>query len=250
MTFFNAGKRRHGDGVGLNNMIVLSFLLHALVLAIILFSPTWPSPKWTFGPVYDVDLVSVPVSSVETGYDRPVSRKIVGINSGGRSSVIKKSTDTIRPISIEKAKPRKIEPRKAESPGDVGKAIEGIKNKVLSSKEEASSSSPPAVASRGRVAMNMKMQLYYSVIWSNIKKEWVLPEGILHDDNFVAVIDAKILRNGNVKDISFEKRSGNRFFDESAIKAVRKASPLPPLPEWIKDNYIEVGVRFHSSELR
>jgi TonB family protein len=72
----------------------------------------------------------------------------------------------------------------------------------------------------------------------------------LHDDNLVAVIDAKILRNGNVDDIGFEKRSGNRYFDESAIKAIRKASPFPPLPEWIKDNYIEVGVRFHSSELR
>jgi colicin import membrane protein len=247
MTFINAGKRRHGDGVGLNNMIVLSFLLHALVLSIILFSPSWPTPKWTFGPVYDVDLVSVPLSSVEAGYDRPVSRKIIGINSEGNSSVIQKSTDKIEPISIEKTKTRKIEPRKIESSGEVGKAIDGIKNKVLSSNEESSS---PAVASRGNVAMSMKMQVYYSIIWSKVRQEWALPEGILHDDNLVAVVDAKILRNGNVDDVSFEKRSGNKYFDESAIKAVRKASPFPPLPEWIKDNYIEVGVRFHSSELR
>jgi colicin import membrane protein len=247
MTFISAGKRRHEDGVGLNNMIVLSFLLHALVLSIILFSPSWPTPKWTFGPVYDVDLVSVPLSSVEAGYDRPVSGKIIGINSGEHSSVIKKNTDTIRPISIEKTKTRKIEPGKTESSGEVGKAIDGIKNKVLSSKEGASSS---AVASRGHVEMNMKMRVYYSLIWSKVRQEWVLPEGILHDDNLVAVIDAKILRNGNVDDIGFEKRSGNRYFDESAIKAIRKASPFPPLPEWIKDNYIEVGVRFHSSELR
>jgi colicin import membrane protein len=247
MTFINAGKRGHDDGVGLNNMIVLSFLLHALVLSIILFSPSWPTPKWTFGPVYDVDLVSVPLSSVEAGYDRPVSRKIIGINSGGGSSVIKKSTDKIRPISIEKTKTRKIEPSKKEASGEVGKAIDGIKNKVLSSKEESSST---AVASRGHVAMNLKMRVYYSLIWSKVKQEWALPEGILHDDNLVAVIDAKILRNGNVDDVSFEKRSGNKYFDESAIKAIRKASPFPPLPEWIKDNYIEVGVRFHSSELR
>jgi colicin import membrane protein len=242
MTFINAGKRRHEDGVGLNNMIVLSFLLHALVLAIILFSPSWPTPKWTFGPVYSVDLVSVPLSSVEAGYDRQVSGKIIGINSGDHSSVIKKSTDTIRPISI-----KKTETRKAEPSGEVGKAIDGIKNKVLSSKE---GSSLPAVASRGHVEMNMKMRVYYSLIWSKVRQEWALPEGILHDDNLVAVIDAKILRNGNVDDVSFEKRSGNRYFDESVIKAVRKASPFPPLPEWIKDNYIEVGVRFHSSELR
>jgi colicin import membrane protein len=247
MTFINAGKRRHEDGVGLNNMIVLSFLLHALVISIILLSPSWPTPKWTFGPVYSVDLVSVPLSSVEAGYDRPVSGKIIGINSGGGSSVIKKSTDKIRPISIDKTKTRKIETGKTESSGEIGKAIDGIKNKVLSSKEGSSS---PAVASRGHVAMNMKMQVYYSHIWSEVRKQWVLPEGILQDDNLVAVIDVKILRNGNVDDVSFEKRSGNKYFDESAIKAVRKASPFPQLPEWIKGNYIEVGVRFHSSELR
>ncbi len=247
MTFINAGKRRHDDGVGLNNMIVLSFLLHALVLAIILFSPSWPTPKWTFGPVYSVDLVSVPLSSVEVSYDRRGSGKIIGINSGGHSSVIKKNTDTIRPISIEKTKTRKIETNKAESSGEVGKAIDGIKNKVLSSEGGASS---PAVASRGHVGMNMKMRVYYSLIWSKVRQEWVLPEGILHDDNLVAIIDAKILRNGKVDDVGFEKRSGNRYFDESAIKAIRKASPFPPLPEWIKDNYIEVGVRFHSSDLR
>jgi colicin import membrane protein len=247
MTFINAGKRRHEDGVGLNNMIVLSFLLHALVISIIFFSPSWPGPKWTFGPVYSVDLVSVPLSSVDVGYDRPVSGKIIGINSGGHSSVIKKNTDKIRPITIEKTKTRKIEHGKTESSGEIGKAIDGIKNKVLSSKEGSSS---PAVASRGHVAMNMKMRVYYSLIWSKVRQEWVLPEGILHDDNLVAVIDAKILRNGTVDDVGFEKRSGNKYFDESAIKAIRKASPFPPLPEWIKDNYIEVGVRFHSSELR
>ena len=241
MTFISAGKRRHQDGVGLNNMIVLSFLLHALVLSIILFSPSWPTPKWTFGPVYSVDLVSIPLSSVEAGYDRSISRKIIGINSGDHSSVIKKNTDTIRPISIKETKTRKIEPS-----GEVGKAIEGIKSRVLSSKEGSS----PEVASRGHVEMNMKMRVYYSLIWSKVRQEWALPEGILHDDNLVAVIGVKILRNGNVDEVGFEERSGNRYFDESAIKAIKKASPFPPLPEWIKDNYIEVGVRFHSSELR
>ena len=64
------------------------------------------------------------------------------------------------------------------------------------------------------------------------------------------MIQARILRSGAVSDVSFEKRSGNRFFDDSAMKAVRKASPLPPLPEWIRDSSIEIGIRFHSSDFR
>jgi colicin import membrane protein len=244
MALISTGKRRHDDGVGLNNMIVLSFLLHALVLSIVLFSPSWPTPKWTFGPVYTVDLVSIPLDTVETSYNRPISREIMGINSRGHTTVIKKNTDSIRPISIKEPKTRKIEPT-----GEVNKAIEGIKERVISSQESASPASP-AVASRGDAQMNMKMRVYYSLVWSKVRQNWALPEGILHDDNLVAVIGAKILRNGNVAEIDFEKKSGNRYFDESAVKAIRKAAPFPPLPEWFKESYIEVGVRFHSSDLR
>jgi TonB family protein len=53
-----------------------------------------------------------------------------------------------------------------------------------------------------------------------------------------------------IADINFEKRSGSTYFDESALKAIKKASPLPSLPEWIRDSSIEVGIRFHSSDLK
>jgi colicin import membrane protein len=241
MTFIRAGKRKHDGGAGLNNMIVLSFLLHALVLSIILFSPNWPSPKWTFGPVYTVDLVSIPLNSIEARYEKAISREVVGINSRNHSAVITKNTERISPISI-----KKIQTRKKDVSGKVGEAIKGIEKKVLSSSGEASS----VAASRGQAEVNMKMRVYYSVIWSKIKQQWALPEGMLPDDNSLAIIEARILRNGNVADMSFEKKSGNKYFDESALKAIRKASPFPSLPEWIDGSYIEIGVRFHSSELR
>ena len=40
----------------------------------------------------------------------------------------------------------------------------------------------------------------------------------------------KIMANGEIRDIWFEKRSGNRYLDDSAYKAVMKSSPLPALP--------------------
>jgi len=89
-----------------------------------------------------------------------------------------------------------------------------------------------------------------SILWSKIKAQWALPEGILPKDNFVAVIAVKILRNGTIADLNFEKRSGNKYFDESAMKAIKKASPLPALPDWIKGSNIELGIIFHSSELK
>ncbi|HPQ60242.1 MAG TPA: hypothetical protein PLR43_01845, partial [Syntrophales bacterium] len=52
------GNRR--DETSLKSMAILSFLLHALLLSILFLSPSLPSQKWTFGPVYTVDLVSFP----------------------------------------------------------------------------------------------------------------------------------------------------------------------------------------------
>jgi TonB family protein len=62
-------------------------------------------------------------------------------------------------------------------------------------------------------------------------------------------VAANILRNGEVANLNFEERSGNKYFDESVIKAIKKAGPFPPLPEWFDGSSLEIGIRFHSSEM-
>jgi len=49
--------------------------------------------------------------------------------------------------------------------------------------------------------------------------------------------------------LRFEKQSGNRYFDESALKAIKKVGKFPPLPESLDKEYIDLGIRFRSSEL-
>ena len=240
MTFLSeALERNHGDTMSLNNMAVLSFLLHALILSIIFFSPSLPSPRWTFGPSYTVDLVSLPLSSVETRSSEVIPREVVGLNRKNRSIIIKKEVVKSLHTPVRKTKIH----RKSTS-GNADTAIEGIKKRVAST---AGAYHP--TTSRGHSEMTMKMKVYYSVVWSMIKQKWALPEGILPSDNIEAIIEAKILRNGSVSNLSFEKNSGNRYFDESAIKAIKKAGPFPPLPEWLDEKYIDLGIRFHSSEL-
>ena len=240
MTFLSeALGRNHGDAMSLNNMVVLSFLLHALILSIIFCSPSLPSPRWTFGPSYTVDLVSLPSSSVEIRSSEATSREVIGLNRKNRSIILKKEVARSLHAPVRETKIH----RKSTS-GNADTAIEGIKKKVASAAKDSHPST-----SRGNSEMNMKMKVYYSVVWSMIKEKWALPEGILPDENLEAILEAKILRNGSVSHLSFEKNSGNRYFDESAIKAIKKAGPFPPLPEWLDERYIDLGIRFHSSEL-
>ncbi len=79
---------------------------------------------------------------------------------------------------------------------------------------------------------------YYSMIVKRIRQEWVFPENL--DRNLEAVISIKIAKDGSIKIDKIEKSSGNPVFDRYALRAINKASPLPPPP-----HEMEVGVRFY-----
>ncbi len=58
------------------------------------------------------------------------------------------------------------------------------------------------------------------------------------------------MQNGKIKDIWFEKKSGNSYFDESAFKAVKKSDPLPKLPKEYFKPYYNLGLIFTPSGLK
>ena len=248
MTFFmEALKKNHDDTTGLNNMIVFSFLLHALILSIIFFSPSMPSPRWTFGPSYMVDLVSLPSTAVDVRSSEEIPREVLSMDRRGHSTVMKKEAGTDLGVPVREAKTHKKEAAR------VSTAIESMKKKASSpavppSSAAATEASQP-VASSSQPEMNMQMTVYYSFIWSMIKEQWALPEGILNTSDLETVIEAQILKDGSVAALRFEKQSGNRYFDESALKAIKKVGKFPPLPESLDKEYIDLGIRFRSSEL-
>ena len=217
---------------GRNKMIFLSLLLHTAVLVIIFSLPLLPSPRWTFGPVYTVSLVSSSMEFQAKKTTSAIAQEIKGSISGDR--LLRKHTEAFVPI-------RRID-RPQKQISSVDKAIDDIRKRT----ESATSSPGQAHESEA----GAKTHEYYALIWSRIKGQWALPQGILPRENIEAVIQAQILRNGTIANVSFEKRSGHRYFDESALKAIKKASPFPPFPAWMRDSSIEIGIRFHSAEFR
>jgi TonB family protein len=237
MTFYENVTEKNNGSIGLNSMIIFSFLLHALVLSIIFFSPSMPTPRWTFGPVYSVNLVNHTDNKAVTS----ISGDILRMDSGNNNSLaLRKEAKRISfpPVTGITALKKSTSSKKS------------ITKKAGSTGRRVPSSTNGTTIQRRDAEMSMNMRVYYSTIWSMIKGKWALPQGIVPNDNIEAVLSAKILKNGVVADLSFEKRSGNRSFDESAMRAIKKASPFPPLPGWIKTKSIEVGLRFHSLELR
>ncbi len=74
--------------------------------------------------------------------------------------------------------------------------------------------------------------LYQMVLKSAIEQNWVYNDIMAGlNRNLEVRILIKILKSGEIRDISYETRSGNQYLDESAKKAIRRAGPLPPLPK-------------------
>jgi len=58
----------------------------------------------------------------------------------------------------------------------------------------------------------------------------------------------KIFRNGRISDPKIIESSGVRTMDLSAIRAVRDASPFPPLPPGYEDEYLQIRLIFEHNK--
>lgn len=54
----------------------------------------------------------------------------------------------------------------------------------------------------------------------------------------------KVMPNGEIRDVFFTDRSGNRYLDESAYKAIMKSNPVKPHPPGVILPFVQVGLRF------
>ena len=95
------------------------------------------------------------------------------------------------------------------------------------------------------------IDFYRSLIPSHIENNWVFNEQLVGGrTDLVSVIVVKIMKNGEITDIWFEKKSGNSYFDDSVYKAVKKSNPLPPLPREYTQSYYELGLIFTPKGLK
>jgi len=75
------------------------------------------------------------------------------------------------------------------------------------------------------------IDLYKMVLGQSIEQNWVFNDTLAGMNQSLEVrILIKILKSGEIRDIIYETRSGNRYLDESAKKAIKKTNPLPALP--------------------
>ncbi|MBN1365118.1 MAG: TonB C-terminal domain-containing protein [Syntrophaceae bacterium] len=228
-----------GNNDNFPKFIFFSLIIHLIVVTVILVSIPTTSRHLTFGTAYSVRLVGS--EAVMRSGNSSSLNGILESKKSFDSIIIKKKINSIYSTPMKTQKTAKL---------NIEKAVSAIRQKENAGSQINNTASVSSISSMSDADVNVQTNEYIGAVWSRVKQNWTIPQSLLPEKNITTIVEVKIARSGALQYANFEQRSGNRYFDDSALRAVKKSSPFPPLPYWVRDNSIEIGIRFHSSELR
>ncbi|MFN4227654.1 MAG: energy transducer TonB [Candidatus Ratteibacteria bacterium] len=82
---------------------------------------------------------------------------------------------------------------------------------------------------------------FINLIKRKIEENWLLKEYLI---DMSAIVSFRIYRDGKIENISIEKSSGYKKFDNSIIEAIKSVKNWPIFPEGIKDRYLDIVIEF------
>ena len=195
-----------------------------------------------------VPAVKKPPKAVSLAPKKIKSKKSLKKKTFDRSKIIDSAIERIE---------KKVEKTETDS---VATAIEQLKRKVAASDSQARTgpgggasgkAGPAGGSGTGGARVLESILIYQAEIQYQIQKNWAFSQQLAGDNTQMeAVLAIKVLRNGEIEDIWFDKKSGNAYLDESAYKALVKSNPLPSLPKDYMRPYYKIGLRFGPKGLK
>jgi len=79
---------------------------------------------------------------------------------------------------------------------------------------------------------------------NTIKASWRLPGELYAKKDLLTIVLLRIRKDGKIVGLAMEKSSGNKAYDESIVRALRAAEPLPIIPTALNTDFVELGFRF------
>ncbi len=112
--------------------------------------------------------------------------------------------------------------------------------------------SPPAglAGATGDTRVPPEHLAYFRQLDERIRSNWNVPAlALAEKEDLMVQLRIIIEMDGRVSHVRMEKTSGNPYFDDSVLRAINKASPLPVPPEQLRgsEDHYEVGFRFYGA---
>jgi len=242
----------------------ISLVIHIALVVFFNLNP-WPTIIKVRPAAYTVTLMPVSISEPEIPKipvpPVPKDEKITPDEKIKPIEKVKpvekpKRDDIVEKVRKSEKKMGRLTEKKKESLKPLQEALEEISKKVALdeiqkkvARSEQVEEKPPLISlPKISSGLEFKLEEYYNrVVESKIKEEWTIPENLRKEKELVdleTIIIIIIERNGKIQKWWFEKKSGNALYDQSAMRAIKKAEPLPTIPKELNKEMLEFGIRF------
>lgn len=149
------------------------------------------------------------------------------------------------------------EPEADEADGDerYAAAIERIRDRVGQQEGglggAGDPAKPPSVGGTGGGAGNevvgAEFLIYYNVLISSIRQAWIWAG---HNDDLTVRVRFEVTPEGEIRNIRLQQPSGDAAYDQSVLRAIEDANPLPPPPVAHRRDFRDVELTFRPGDFR
>jgi len=259
--------------------LAVSSICHLLLFAILIFFPDRAWDRKSPPSFINVSIVTLPtVEKGPTPYDKPpiepekhattqkkrstTTAKAIPVAAKKPSEAIsvqkkmKKPKRSLKKKTFKTAKVVKsaidnIEKRVEDSrPDQITRAMDRLRDQVKKSgtaeqKKHQGETGSRTLEGTGSTQVLELIVIYQHDIALQIENNWVFLEQLAGGrTDLVAELAFTVMPSGEISDIWFDKRSGNKYLDDSAKKAIMKSNPVRPHPSGIRKPYMTMGLRF------
>ncbi len=251
-----------GEGRDFAINLALSLVLHFLVFAGVFLTPSLYTHQFQVPVAYKVTLVELPgtrratPSRTQASAVKPEPPKAPVQVAPKEEAKAKTKTSSAKPSSPEKlALPKKGKAAPKRPKASTPAATKSSSTPQAVAKAPAASAVSagpgngglPGVVSESAVSTenaDPSLSYYLAAIQAKVSGRWVEPSlGLKLGQAERVTLGFTVLRSGLVRDIQVLTPSGNVFLDQSALRAVQEAVPLPPFPPLFAEETLLV--RFH-----
>ncbi len=237
--------------------LALSLVLHFFVFAGAFLTPSLYSQQFQVPVAYKVTLVSLPEpgQAAATQKKAPVAAPQSPKASPEVTPKPQAKPSRVEPVSPEKlALPskRKAAPKRPEASTPAVTGASPSHAKAAEASVPSAVTGPggrgvPGVVSESGVTTDNadpSLSYYLAAVQLKVSSRWVEPSlGLGLNQVERVTLGFTVLRSGLVRDIRVLNPSRNIFLDQSALRAVQEAVPLPPFPPLFAEETLLV--RFH-----
>jgi len=227
----------------MRNGFIISLSTHVGLLLAVFLPVSLRTAALPTGLVYDVSLVSLPAGmpggpeAPAAGSDDPPDATVAADESPApEPRLAEPAKEDKKAVKKQEEKP-KAKDGKPDAKGSVAKKPSGKNDSGLHSLVKGGGGTGGGVGVPGFSSQlqldieNFEFSYYLVAVRNKVSSNWSPPAGLgTQTTRARTVVYFRILRNGKVGDAKTETQSGIALFDQSALRAVLRSEPFPPLP--------------------